>query len=111
MDEGGAGSKRSGLREGWAGARIVPSGRDSGATLIVESGFDPALLRSGDCDSERVDVIGQELPIYVALEPVDMRMGYERSGGLVRERMHSEPISNALFVFVGKREHTMKVLT
>jgi transposase len=56
-------------------------------------------------------VIGQGLPIYVALEPVDMRFGYERLGGLVRERMLAEPRSRALFVFVGKRGHTMKVLT
>jgi len=56
-------------------------------------------------------VIGQGIPIYVALEPVDMRLGYERLGGLVRERMGTEPRSKALFVFVGKRGHTMKVLT
>lgn len=56
-------------------------------------------------------MIGHGLPIYVALEPVDMRMGYERLGGLVRERMQAEPRSKALFVFVGKRGHTMKVLT
>lgn len=51
------------------------------------------------------------LPIYVALEPVDMRMGYERLGGIVRERMRMEPRSRCLFVFVGKRGHTMKILT
>jgi transposase len=56
-------------------------------------------------------MIAQGLPIYVALEPVDMRLGYERLGGLVRERMQVEPRSRALFVFVGKRGHTMKVLT
>lgn len=56
-------------------------------------------------------MISQGLPIYVALEPVDMRMGYERLGGLVRERMRAEPRSKALFVFVSKRGHTMKVLT
>jgi transposase len=56
-------------------------------------------------------VIAQGLPIYVALEPVDMRLGYERLGGLVRERMHSEPRSKALFVFVGKRGQSMKILT
>ena len=56
-------------------------------------------------------MIAQGLPIYVALEPVDMRLGYERLGGLVRERMQIEPRSKALFVFVGKRGHTMKVLT
>lgn len=40
-----------------------------------------------------------------------MRLGAERLGGLVREKMQSEPRSRALFVFVGKRGHTMKVLT
>ena len=31
--------------------------------------------------------------------------------GIVRERMRSEPRTRALFAFVGKRGHTMKVLT
>lgn len=56
-------------------------------------------------------MISHGLPVYVALEPVDMRFGYERLGGIVRERMQAEPRSKALFVFVGKRGHTMKVLT
>jgi transposase len=56
-------------------------------------------------------VIAHGLPIYVALEPVDMRLGSERLGALVREKMHAEPRSRALFVFVGKRGHSMKVLT
>ncbi len=56
-------------------------------------------------------MIAHGLPIYVALEAVDMRWGFERLGGLVRERMQAEPRSRALFVFVGKRGHTMKVLT
>jgi transposase len=56
-------------------------------------------------------VIAHGLPIYVALEPVDMRLGAERLGGIVREKMRAEPRSRALFVFVGKRGQTMKVLT
>lgn len=56
-------------------------------------------------------MIDHGLPIYVALEPVDMRYGYERLGAMVRERMQAEPRSRALFVFVSKRGHTMKVLT
>jgi transposase len=56
-------------------------------------------------------VIGHGWPIYVALEPVDLRLGSERLGALVRERMHAEPRSRALFVFIGKRGHAMKVLT
>ncbi len=56
-------------------------------------------------------MIAHGLPVYVALAPVDMRFGYERLGGLVREKMKAEPRSRALFVFVGKRGQTMKVLT
>lgn len=56
-------------------------------------------------------MIAHGIPIFVALEPVDMRLGAERLGGLVREKMLAEPRSRALFVFVGKRGHTMKVLT
>lgn len=40
-----------------------------------------------------------------------MRLGSERLGALVRDRMRAEPRSRALFVFVGKRGHCMKVLT
>ena len=40
-----------------------------------------------------------------------MRYGHERLGGMVREKMQSEPRSRALFVFVGKRKNIMKVLT
>ena len=56
-------------------------------------------------------MIPHGLPIYVALEPVDMRLGFERLGGMVREKMAMEPRSRALFVFVGKRGLTMKVLS
>jgi len=56
-------------------------------------------------------MIAHGIPIYVSLEPVDMRWGFERLGGMVREKMQAEPRSRALFVFVGKRGHTMKVLT
>ena len=56
-------------------------------------------------------MIAHGLPIYVALDAVDMRLGAERLGALVREKMRAEPRSRALFVFVGKRGHSMKVLT
>lgn len=56
-------------------------------------------------------MIAHGIPIYVALEPVDMRLGFERLGGIVREKMQAEPRARALFVFVGKRGQSMKVLT
>lgn len=56
-------------------------------------------------------MIPQGVEIYVATEPVDMRFGFERLGGLVRERMKREPRSRALFVFFGRRRQSVKVLT
>ena len=50
-------------------------------------------------------------PIYIALERVDLRYGSERLGAWVREHLAMEPRSRAQFVFVGKRGHTMKMLT
>jgi len=48
--------------------------------------------------------------VFVSLEPVDMRFGFERLSGMVRERMGYEPRGGALFVFVGRRRHIVKVL-
>jgi transposase len=48
--------------------------------------------------------------VFLALEPVDMRYGFERLSGLARERMGYDARSGALFVFVGKRRDTAKVL-
>jgi transposase len=55
-------------------------------------------------------MIPQGIEVFVAIEPVDMRLGFERLGGLVRERMQREPRSKALFAFFGKRRQTVKVL-
>lgn len=55
-------------------------------------------------------MIPQGVEIFVAVEPVDMRLGFERLGGIVRERMQREPRSKALFVFFGRRRQTVKVL-
>jgi transposase len=48
--------------------------------------------------------------VFVALTPVDMRSGFDRLAGLAREHMGYEARSGALFVFVGKRRTTIKVL-
>lgn len=56
-------------------------------------------------------MIPQGVEIFVAVEPVDMRLGFERLGGLVRERMQREPRSRALFVFFSKRRQTVKILS
>ena len=55
-------------------------------------------------------IVPQGVEIFVAIEPVDMRFGFERLGGVVRERMKREPRSRALFVFFGRKRQTLKVL-
>jgi len=55
-------------------------------------------------------VIPAGVQVFVALEPVDMRFGFERLSGLVRERIGYEPRSGALFLFVGKRRETLKIV-
>jgi len=56
-------------------------------------------------------VIPQGVEIFVAIDPVDMRLGFERLGAVVRERMKREPRSKALFVFFGRRRQTLKILS
>ena len=48
--------------------------------------------------------------VFVCLEPVDLRFGFERLAGLVGERTGYDARGGALFVFVGRRRHTIKVL-
>jgi transposase len=55
-------------------------------------------------------MIPSGVQVFVAIEPVDMRYGFERLSGMVRERMGYEPRGGSLFVFVGRRRQTVKIL-
>jgi transposase len=55
-------------------------------------------------------MIPSGVQVFVALEPVDMRYGFDRLAGMVHERMGYEPRGGALFVFVGRRKQTVKIL-
>lgn len=48
--------------------------------------------------------------IYLALEPIDMRLSFDRLSGLAKERIGYEARSGALFVFFGRRKDALKVL-
>ena len=48
--------------------------------------------------------------VFVGLDPIDLRWGFDRLSGLVREHLGRSPRSGALFVFRGKRGEAMKVL-
>jgi len=56
-------------------------------------------------------MIAHRVQVYVATEPVDMRYGFKRLSGLVRECMRREPRSRALVEFIGKRKQSVQVLT
>lgn len=50
------------------------------------------------------------LKIFVALEPCDMRKGFNGLYGLVSERLAEDPRNGALYVFVNRRHTRLKIL-
>lgn len=55
-------------------------------------------------------MIPHGVEIFVALEPIDMRLGFDRLAGLAEERMSRSARCGAMFVFFGKRRTALKVL-
>jgi transposase len=48
--------------------------------------------------------------IFVHREPVDMRKSFDTLAAVVREAMDNDVLRGDVFVFVGRRRHTAKVL-
>jgi transposase len=55
-------------------------------------------------------VIPAGVEVFVGLDPIDLRWGFDRLAGLVSEHLGRSARSGALFVFRGKRGEAMKVL-
>ncbi len=55
-------------------------------------------------------MIPHGVEIFVGLEPIDLRWGFERLAGLVAERIGRSARCGALFVFYGRRRQALKVL-
>jgi transposase len=55
-------------------------------------------------------VIPHGVEIYVGLEPIDLRWGFDRLAGVVRERIGRDARGGALFVFFGRRRDAIKVV-
>jgi transposase len=55
-------------------------------------------------------MISANVPIYVALDSIDMRKSFDTLALAVRERLGLDPQSGALFVFAGKDGMRLKVL-
>ena len=50
------------------------------------------------------------LRIFLAVEPADMRKGFDGLAQLTRERIAEDPLSGHLFVFRNKRRDRIKIL-
>ena len=54
--------------------------------------------------------LGLATKIYVAVEAVDMRKGFEGLYGLVRDQLGADPLSGHLFLFTNKTRTRLKAL-
>jgi transposase len=55
-------------------------------------------------------MIPHGVEVFLGLEPVDLRWGFDRLAGLVAEKIGRDARSGALFVFFGRRRTAAKVL-
>lgn len=55
-------------------------------------------------------MIPHGVEIFVGVEPIDLRWGFDTLAGIVTERIGRPPRSGALFVFFGKRRSALKIL-
>ena len=55
-------------------------------------------------------MIPHGVEIFMALQPIDLRWGFDRLAGLVGDSLTKDARSGALFVFFGKRRDCIKVL-
>ena len=54
--------------------------------------------------------LGLATKIYVAVEAVDMRKGFEGLYGLVRDQLGADPLSGHLFLFSNRTHTRLKAL-
>ncbi len=54
--------------------------------------------------------LGAATRIYLAAGATDMRKGFEGLYGLVRDRLHCEPLSGHIFVFSNAQRNRLKLL-
>lgn len=55
-------------------------------------------------------MIPHGVEVFVGLDLIDLRWGFNRLTGLVAERLGRDARSGALFVFIGKQREAMKIL-
>ena len=56
-------------------------------------------------------MIPQGVRVFLCVEPVDMRLGFDRLAQLARERVGRDPVDGgAVFVFGGRAASRLKIL-
>jgi transposase len=55
-------------------------------------------------------MIPHGVEVFVGLEPIDLRWGFDRLAGVVAERLQRDARSRALFLFFGRRRDALKIL-
>lgn len=55
-------------------------------------------------------MIPHGVDIYVGLDPIDLRWGFERLSGVIQERLGRRARDRAVYVFFGKRRTALKIL-
>ena len=55
-------------------------------------------------------MIPHGVEVFVGVDPIDLRWGFERLCGIVSERIGRQARSGALFLFFGKRRTALKIL-
>lgn len=55
--------------------------------------------------------VGDDLKVYLHRAPIDMRTGRNGLAALAKEVMQADPFSGALFIYVGRRYDSMKILS
>jgi transposase len=55
-------------------------------------------------------MIPSGVDVFLAVQPIDLRWGFDRLAGLVSGHLERDARSGALYVFFGKRREALKVL-
>ena len=55
-------------------------------------------------------MIPHGVEVFVGLDPIDLRWGFERLSGVITEKLGRSSRSGAMFVFFGKRRTALKIL-
>lgn len=55
-------------------------------------------------------MIPHGVEVFVGLDPIDLRWGFERLSGVIGEKLGRSARCGALFVFFGKRRSALKVI-